>query len=74
VEAGLLPADIPVHTHTPEEIMDSLPAAAIGHFVMKVANLGVSYRFYADLGLRPIGIFPDVAIIELRGGTHIAVS
>jgi catechol 2,3-dioxygenase-like lactoylglutathione lyase family enzyme len=51
--------------------MESLPAAAFGHFVMKVANLGVSYRFYADLGLRPIGIFPDVAIIELRGGTHI---
>ena len=51
--------------------MDSLPAAALGHFVMKVANLGVSYRFYAALGLRPIGIFPDVAIIELRGGTHI---
>ena len=51
--------------------MDSLPAAALGHFVMKVANLGVSYQFYADLGLRPIGKFPDVAIIELRGGTHI---
>jgi catechol 2,3-dioxygenase-like lactoylglutathione lyase family enzyme len=51
--------------------MNNLPAAAPGHFVMKVANLGVSYQFYADLGLRPIGIFPDVAIIELRGGTHI---
>jgi hypothetical protein len=51
--------------------MDSLPAAALGHFVMKVASLGVSYQFYGDLGLRPIGIFPDVAIIELRGGTHI---
>ena len=51
--------------------MESLPAAALGHFVMKVANLGVSYQFYADLELRPIGIFPDVAIIELRGGTHI---
>ena len=51
--------------------MDSLPAAALGHFVMKVANLDVSYQFYAALGLRPIGIFPDVAIIELRGGTHI---
>jgi catechol 2,3-dioxygenase-like lactoylglutathione lyase family enzyme len=51
--------------------MDSLPAAALGHFVMKVADLGVSYKFYAALGLRPIGIFPDVAIIELRGGTHI---
>ncbi len=51
--------------------MDSLPAAALGHFVMKVANLGASYQFYADFGLRQIGIFPDVAIIELRGGTHI---
>jgi catechol 2,3-dioxygenase-like lactoylglutathione lyase family enzyme len=51
--------------------MDSLPAAALGHFVMKVANLGASYQFYADLGLRQIGLFPDVAIIELRGGTHI---
>jgi catechol 2,3-dioxygenase-like lactoylglutathione lyase family enzyme len=51
--------------------MDSLPSAALGHFVMKVANLGASYQFYADLGLRQIGLFPDVAIIELRGGTHI---
>jgi catechol 2,3-dioxygenase-like lactoylglutathione lyase family enzyme len=51
--------------------MDSLPAAALGHFVMKVADLGASYQFYADLGLRQSGIFPDVAIIELRGGTHI---
>jgi len=51
--------------------VDSLPAAALGHFVMRVANLGVSYQFYADLGLRQIGVFPDVAIIELRGGTHI---
>jgi catechol 2,3-dioxygenase-like lactoylglutathione lyase family enzyme len=57
--------------HAPEEIMDSLPAAALGHFVMKVANLDVSYQFYVDLGLRQIWIFPDVAIIELRGGTHI---
>jgi hypothetical protein len=23
------------------------------------------------LGLRPFGIFPDLAVIELRGGTHI---
>jgi catechol 2,3-dioxygenase-like lactoylglutathione lyase family enzyme len=51
--------------------MDSLPAAALGHFVMKVRDLPASYQFYADLGLRQMGIFPDVAIIELRGGTHI---
>ncbi len=51
--------------------MDSLPAAALGHFVMKVANLDVSYQLYADLGLCQIEVLPDVAIIELRGGTHI---
>src|ERR1700738_4666668 len=49
----------------------SLPAAAFGHFVMKVNDIDVSYQFYTKLGLRPVGIFPDLAIIELRGGTHI---
>ena len=50
---------------------DNLPAAAFGHFIMKVNDIGISYQFYAKLGLRPCGIFPDLAIIELRGGTHI---
>ena len=47
------------------------PAAAFGHFIVKVNDIDVSYRFYTKLGLRPFGIFPDLAIIELRGGTHI---
>ena len=50
---------------------DNLPAAALGHFIMKVADLDISYQFYTDLGLRPFGMFPGLAIIELRGGTHI---
>jgi catechol 2,3-dioxygenase-like lactoylglutathione lyase family enzyme len=49
----------------------NLPAAAFGHFVMKVNDIDISYQFYTKLGLRPFGIFPDLAIIELRGGTHI---
>ena len=49
----------------------NLPAAAFGHFVMKVNDIAVSYQFYTDMGLRPFGIYPDLAIIELRGGTHI---
>ena len=48
-----------------------LPAASFGHFVMKVNDIGASYRFYTDMGLRPFGIYPDLAIIELRGGSHI---
>jgi catechol 2,3-dioxygenase-like lactoylglutathione lyase family enzyme len=50
---------------------DNLPAATLGHFVMKVSDINISYQFYEKLGLRPVGIFPDVAVIELRGGTHI---
>jgi hypothetical protein len=44
--------------------MDSnLPAAALAHFVMKVNDINISYQFYTKLGLRPFGIFPDLAII-----------
>jgi catechol 2,3-dioxygenase-like lactoylglutathione lyase family enzyme len=54
------------------DMKNSLPAAAaFGHFVMKVNDIDASYQFYTKLGLRPFGIFPDLAIIELRGGTHI---
>ena len=47
------------------------PIAAFGHFVMKVNDVDASYKFYSELGLRPFGKFPGLAIIELRGGTHI---
>ena len=50
---------------------DDLPAATFGHFVMKVSDISISYQFYTKLGLRPFGMFPGLAIIELRGGTHI---
>src|ERR1700722_5609559 len=50
---------------------NNLPAAAFGHFVLKVDDIDISYQFYTKLGLRPFGIFPELAIIELRGGTHI---
>jgi catechol 2,3-dioxygenase-like lactoylglutathione lyase family enzyme len=50
---------------------NNLPAAAFGHFIMKVNDIDISYQFYAKLGLRPSGRFSDLAIIELRGGTHI---
>jgi len=51
----------------------NLPVAALGHFVMKVNDIDTTYQFYTKLGLRPVGIYPDLAIIELRGGTHILI-
>lgn len=53
------------------KVENVLPAAALGHFVMKVNKVEVSYEFYAGLGLRAVDTFPGMAIIELRGGTHL---
>jgi catechol 2,3-dioxygenase-like lactoylglutathione lyase family enzyme len=52
---------------------NSLPAVSFGHFVMKVSDIDISYQFYTKLGLRPFGIYPDLAVVELRGGTHILI-
>lgn len=53
------------------ETEDLLPAVAVAHFVMKVQDIDASYRFYTGLGLRAFGAFPGMAIVEMRGGTHL---
>jgi catechol 2,3-dioxygenase-like lactoylglutathione lyase family enzyme len=47
------------------------PELAVGHLVFKVADLKRSCQFYSNLGLPPFAIDEDLAIIELRGGTHL---
>jgi hypothetical protein len=37
---------------------NSVPAVGLGHFVMKVKDINISYQFYTKLGLCPFGIFP----------------
>ena len=49
------------------------PELAVAHLVFKVANLKSSCQFYANLGLPPFFIEEKVAIIELRGGTHVVL-
>jgi catechol-2,3-dioxygenase len=44
---------------------------AVGHLAFKVADLKSSCQFYANLGVPPFAIEEKVAIIELRGGTHL---
>ena len=47
------------------------PELAVAHLVFKVADLKSSCQFYANLGIPPFAIEERVAIIELRGGTHL---
>jgi len=44
---------------------------AVGHLVFKVADLKSSCEFYSNLGIPPFAVEEGVAIIELRGGTHL---
>ena len=47
------------------------PELAVAHLVFKVADLKSSCRFYSNLGIPPFAMDERVAIIELRGGTHL---
>ena len=49
------------------------PELAVAHLVFKVADLRSSCQFYSNLGLPPFAIDEKVAIIELRGGTHLVL-
>ena len=49
------------------------PELAVAHLVFKVADLESSCQFYSNLGLPPFYIEEKVAIIELRGGTHLVL-
>src|ERR1700679_2868233 len=44
---------------------------AVAHLVFKVADLKSSCQFYSNLGIPPFFTDEEVAIIELRGGTHL---
>lgn len=47
------------------------PPVGVGHMSLSVADVETSNRFYVTLGLRNVGKGDDMAILELRGGTHL---
>ena len=51
---------------------DERPAVWVGHVGMTVADPARSHDFFVDAGMRTIHRGDDMAILELRGGTHWA--
>lgn len=49
------------------------PPIAIGHVTLRVSDVGRAADFYRALGLRPILNREELAILELRGGTHLVL-
>ncbi len=50
---------------------DPRPDIAIGHMGLRVSELKASVAFFELVGGRTVVHMPGMAIIELRGGTHL---
>jgi hypothetical protein len=52
---------------------DQRPPVAVGHVRLNVVDVGAAARWLETVGLRPIVTMDDLAVLELRGGTHVVV-
>jgi len=53
--------------------MDDRPPVWIGHAILSVRDVDRSADFWESIGMRPIERNPHVAVLELRGGTHLVL-
>ncbi|MDZ8225173.1 VOC family protein [Nostoc sp. ChiVER01] len=52
---------------------DMRPPVAIGHVRLYVSNVPEARDFFVRIGLRPIAQSEQLAVLELRGGTHLVL-
>jgi hypothetical protein len=52
---------------------DQRPPVAVGHVRLNVVDVGAAARWLEMVGLRPIVTREELAVLELRGGTHVVV-
>jgi hypothetical protein len=52
---------------------DQRPPVAVGHVRLNVIDVAAAARWLETVGLRPIVTRDELAVLELRGGTHVVV-
>jgi len=55
------------------DAIDQRPPVAVGHVRLNVVDVGAAARWLETVGLRSIVTRGDLAVLELRGGTHVVV-
>jgi hypothetical protein len=55
------------------DVIDQRPPVAVGHVRLTVVDVGAAARWLETVGLRPIVTRDELAVLELRGGTHVVV-
>ena len=52
---------------------DQRPPVAVGHVSIDVSSIGEAADSFVRLGMRPIHQTESIAVLELRGGTHLVL-
>jgi hypothetical protein len=55
------------------QTVDQRPPVAVGHVRLPATDVATAARWLESVGLRPIFAAADLAVLELRGGTHVVV-
>jgi catechol 2,3-dioxygenase-like lactoylglutathione lyase family enzyme len=61
-------------TVTPvDEAPDSRPPVWTGHVNLRSGDTVAAARFYERIGMRPVQVAEHFSVLEMRGGTHLAI-
>ena len=55
------------------DTIDQRPPVAVGHVRLPCGDVAAAARWLETVGLRPIVTKDGLAVLELRGGTHVVV-
>ena len=55
------------------QTVDQRPPVAVGHVRLHASDVAAAAQWLQTVGLRPIATMADLAVLELRGGTHVVV-
>jgi hypothetical protein len=53
--------------------LDQRPPVAVGHVRLPTTDIAAAANWLETVGLRPIFASAELAVLELRGGTHVVV-
>jgi hypothetical protein len=53
---------------------DQRPPVAVGHVYLAATDVPAAAHWLVTVGMRPIFEGDEIAVLELRGGTHLVVS
>jgi catechol 2,3-dioxygenase-like lactoylglutathione lyase family enzyme len=55
------------------ETPDPRPPAWTGHVSLHTSDTTAAAQFYEQIGMRPVQVGEHFAVLEMRGGTHLAI-